>query len=241
MKVTVVGTSCTWFKRNNTSYIIDDDILLDVPEGSYKDIVKNIDIISLKGVLISHLHTDHALDLHIITTRFMRENHGRTTPLKIYAPKGTFDKIIGLHKLFYASDDECEKESYAGKVEFIDIEDGMTFDIGEYNVTVYKVEHGKPESFAFSFKDKNGKVVGFSGDTRVCDNLHKMLDVSNYAFVEMSAVKPHMAHISINEFVELSNKYENVKMFPVHTSDECQEFAIKKGLNYLVDGQELEF
>jgi hypothetical protein len=42
MKVFAVGTSCTWFKRNNTSFIIDDKILFDTPAGSYKDIIKQI-------------------------------------------------------------------------------------------------------------------------------------------------------------------------------------------------------
>ena len=41
MKVLAVGTGCTWFERNNTSFIIDDKILFDTPSGSYKDIIKS--------------------------------------------------------------------------------------------------------------------------------------------------------------------------------------------------------
>ena len=36
MKVNVMGTSCIWFTRNNTSFVIDEEMFLDVPEGSYK-------------------------------------------------------------------------------------------------------------------------------------------------------------------------------------------------------------
>ena len=241
MKVTVIGTSCTWFKRKNTSYLIDDDIVFDVPEGAYKDIINLTDIYKLKCVLISHMHTDHALNLHAITTRFIRENHGREEPLRVYAPKGAFDMLLELNKLFYGSHDETVKESYAGFVEFVELEDGMSFKEGEYTITAHKMEHGRPETFGFTFEDEKKTTVGFSADTKVCESLHKILEKSNFAFVELSAVKPHPTHICCDEFVELLEKYKNVKIYPVHTSDKTQQFAVENGFNYLEDGQVLEF
>ena len=241
MKVTVLGTSCTWFKRNNTSYIIDNDILFDAPQGSYKSIIKEIDIFKLKAIVISHMHTDHVLDLHIITTRVMRENRGRTEPLRIYAPKGLFDKILKLHELFFAADDECDRNSYAGKVEFIDLEDGMTFSESEYNITAYKVEHGKPESYGFTFEDKKGMVVGFSGDTILCDNLYKIIEKSKYAFVEAAAAKVSKTHITLAEYLELREKYPNTEFYPVHTCDECQQYLEDNNLNAVHDGDVFKF
>ena len=243
MKVNVVGTSCTWFKRKNTSYVIDDKFVFDVPEGAYKDVLNIVDdIFNVEAVIISHLHTDHAENLHAIATRFIREKPEGVKPLKVFCPKKTFETLIAFNKLFYGGFDECTPEYYEGKVEFVELEDGMTFSLGEYNVTAYKMFHGEEiESFGFSFEDKKGTVVGFSADTKVCENLHKMLKKSNFAFVEMSAVNKHRTHISINEFVELTKQYPNVKIFPVHTNDECQEYAIKNNLNYLIDGQILEF
>lgn len=241
MKVTVVGTSCTWFKRKNTSFVIDDDIIFDMPEGSYKDIIKLIDIFKTKAVLISHLHSDHCLNLHVVTTRHIRENHGRTEALKVYCPKGTLERLIEMNKMFYSGKDECDASKYEGFVEFVYLEDGMTFKVGEYTVTAYKMEHGLPETYGFTFTDTNGMTVGFSADTRVCDNLHNILNKSKFAFVEMAAVQPHHAHVCTNEFVELVNEHKDTKIYPVHTSDAAQEFAEKNGLNYLQDGQVLEF
>lgn len=243
MKVNVVGTSCTWFKRKNTSYVIDDKIVFDIPEGAYKDVLNIVDdIFNVEAVIISHLHTDHAENLHAIATRYIREKPEGVKPLKVYGPKETLEKLIAFNKLFYGGKDECDEASYVGKVEFISIYDGMTFKLSEYDVTVYKMFHGDEiECFGFSFTDKKGTTVGFSADTTVCENLHKMLQKSNFAFVEMSAVNKHRTHISIPEFVELTKQYKNVKIFPVHTNDECQEYAIKNNFNYLTDGQILEF
>ena len=72
MKVFAVGTSCTWFTRNNTSFIIDDKILFDTPAGSYKDIITKIDILKLDAIFISHFHADHFGDFPVFATRFMR-------------------------------------------------------------------------------------------------------------------------------------------------------------------------
>ena len=53
MKVNVMGTSCTWFTRNNTSFVIDDEMFLDVPEGAYKNLIQVADLEKLKCIFIS--------------------------------------------------------------------------------------------------------------------------------------------------------------------------------------------
>lgn len=239
MKVNVLGTSCTWFKRNNTSYIIDDKIVLDVPAGNYKLINREVDIHSLDCVIISHFHTDHFADMHIIATRIMRRAE-REEKFKIYAPHGVLEKLLAFNKLMYGGPDECNAEDLTRYIEFVELEDGFEFETMGYKVKSLLMNHGQPETFGFIFTDKDGKVVSFSADTAMCDNVHKLLQSADFAFVEMSDLKPSRTHLGADEFVELSKQYKNVKMFPVHTSDRAQEFAIENGLNYLNDGDILD-
>lgn len=239
MRVDVIGTSCTWFTRNNTSYVIDGDIILDTPEGSYKSIIQAMDMEKTRCIFISHLHTDHWLDLHIFTTQTMRFPGSRTEKLRVYAPKGTLDSLIKLNEICIGAPDELDKECVQKWVEFIDLYDGMEIVEGEYNIKVYKMEHGDPETYGFAFKDKNGMVVGFPTDTTVCDNLHKILKQSKYAFLELSAIKPHPKHINIDQFVELSETYKDTKIFVVHTNDKTQKYAEENGFNTLHDMQVL--
>jgi ribonuclease BN (tRNA processing enzyme) len=241
MKVTVVGTSCTWFSRNNTSFIVDDDIIIDVPEGSYKSIVKDIDIFKTKCIFCTHFHTDHFVGVRIIVTQILRNHAGRKEKLRVYGPHGILDKIIEFNKLFLNGKDECSKEETLKYVEFIELEDGMEIKEGNYNITSYKMEHGNVETFGFTFTDKNNTTVGFSADTKPCANLNKILEKSNYAFVELSAKEKSNTHVSIDDFNKLIKKYDKVKIFPVHTSDYCQEYVEKHNLNPLIDGQILEF
>lgn len=238
MKLDVIGTSCTWFERRNTSFILDERALFDVPEGNYKEIIKRINIYDLDFIFISHIHTDHAVDLHIITTRFIREKHGRKNKLRIYAPKEMAETIVKFNTLYNGSEEEKDLKLLKEKIDFIDIYDGLEFEEGNYQIKVKKMDHGKCECFGLIVKDRNsGKVYSFSADSKDCESLRQMLDVSDYAFVDMAATGSSKSHLTDTEFVELSKKYPNCKMFPVHTCDKCQEFAIKNNLNFLEDGQ----
>jgi len=241
MKVFAVGTSCTWFERNNTSFILDDKILLDTPSGSYKDIVRKVDIFKLDGIVISHFHADHFGDFPVFATRFMRESEkrGRTEKLKVYGPKGIFEKLLSLNILLGGGEDECDEKQLKRNIDFIEVFDGDEFELSGYNVKVFDVDHGRTHCLGFVFEDKNGKSVGFSGDTKECEGLHKILKKSDVAFVDMAAFSPAKAHLHKERFVELQKEYSNCKMYPVHTCDECQEFAEKNGLNVLNDSDEI--
>ena len=241
MKVLAVGTGCTWFARNNTSFIIDDKILFDTPSGAYKDIIKYVDIFKLDGIVISHFHADHFGDFPIFATRFMRESErqGRTQKMKIFGPVGLLDKLISLNTVLCGAEDECDADKLKKNIDFIEVDYGSEFELSGYKVKVLKVDHGKTPCQAYLFTDKNGKTVGFSGDTRECDGLHTLLKSSDVAFVDMAATEPVKAHLDSKGFVELQRMYPNCKMIPVHMSDECLEFAEKNGLPVLYDFDEI--
>lgn len=235
MKVRVLGTSCTWYERENTCYLIDDKIMLDFSSGAYKVMIKYVTPFDIDAVLITHQHLDHIGDLRVLLAKTVWFSEKRKSKLKVFSPKGTLQKTIALNKLFYASHEEQSSKLMKKVVDFVDLKDGMTFELGEYFVTVYKMEHGAPETFGFTFKDKSGKVVGFSADTEVCENLHKILSCSDAAFVEVSLSKKRNLHISTDEFVELVKSYPNCKIFPVHTTDDTQNFVEANDLNALHD------
>lgn len=239
MKVHVVGTSCSWFFRNDTSYIIDDSIVFDMPSGSYKDIIKVVNPSAIDSVIISHFHSDHFADLAYLV-KYCMSYGDRKSKLKVYGPKGILSKLIERNTIYDLAYDERSEEEIQKAVEFIEVEDGMSFEVGRYKVNAFKMEHGYAPTLGFTFTDSENKTVGFSADTCYCENLEKILSKSNFAFVEMTLLHKSKAHLSAGEFVELTKKFKNTKMFPVHTTDDSQKFAMENGLNYLEDGQDLE-
>ena len=44
MKVTIVGNMCTWTKELSTSYILNDDVLIDLPQCSFKTLYNDYDL-----------------------------------------------------------------------------------------------------------------------------------------------------------------------------------------------------
>lgn len=243
MIVDVLGTSCTWFKRKNTSFLLDKKIVFDTPAGSYKDLIQLVNIFDLEAVIITHFHSDHFGDLHCIAAQILRhsEKMGRKRKLKIFGPKGIGQRLMEFNKLQECHVRECVLENFEKTIDFIEVENGTKFELDDYIVETYEMEHGIVcYGFVFTSR-KTGKRYGFTADTAVCDNLYKMAENSDYLFADMAAPETgtHKTHTSYDEFVELTKKYPNVAMYPVHTCDENQERAIKEGLNYLEDGQEI--
>lgn len=243
MKVYAVGTSCNWFERNNTSFIIDDCILFDTPNGAYKNIIKymggaNQFVKKTKAIFISHFHSDHFLDLHVIATRFMRESEklGRTEKLKIYGPKGMLGKLIEINTALLCSSDELDKNQLQKHIDFIEVGNGDEFVLENYKVKVFEMDHGTVYSQGYAFSDKNGKVVGFTADTNDCENLRKMLEISSVAFVDVAAMKPAKSHLDVEKYMELEKIHKNCKMFAIHTADDTYKFGKNNGLTVLNDG-----
>lgn len=64
MKVRVIGSGSMWTSYNSASYMIDDDILIDVPNGMCKNLFRmGINPRLIKNVLITHFHGDHYFDM----------------------------------------------------------------------------------------------------------------------------------------------------------------------------------
>lgn len=238
MKVTMVGTGCTWYARNNTSFVLDDNMLFDISSGNYKFIAKHMDIFDINAIFVSHLHADHVGDLIVITTRFIRESsrRGITRKLRIYGPKGVLDLLLNYAVLFHGASDERDVELLKSKIDFIDVFDGYEFEESNYKIRTYKMLHGSMDCYGYSFEDSQGKVVSFSADTSLCDNLEKMLSISNFALVDMAGVTKNINHLDVETFYNLQKTYSNCSMIPVHTSDQSMELAKKYDIKMYNDG-----
>ena len=64
MKVQVVGTGSMWNKNNSACYLVDDNIMVDFPNGACKYLYRlNIVPSSVNNILITHFHGDHFFDI----------------------------------------------------------------------------------------------------------------------------------------------------------------------------------
>ena len=71
MKLKILGSGNIFSKYNSASCLVDDNILIDVPNGTCK-ILKNIGIepCNISKILITHFHGDHYLDMPFLFLPF---------------------------------------------------------------------------------------------------------------------------------------------------------------------------
>ncbi len=211
MKIEVVGSGCTWMKKLSTSFIVDDHIMIDCPQGSFKTMFSQGKLQGIDTVILTHYHSDHWADLHLFV-EFCKKS-GFTEKIKVFAPEGFWEKFEAMTNAF------CLPKTFLYAKEhlaFSKLTNGKVFKVGHINFTAYEVLH-IPNSFGFVAGDGRTSV-GFSGDTAMCDGLIKILKRSKHIFIDMAATATNDKHLSVSEVLNLSKEFENTVFHPIHFS-----------------------
>jgi ribonuclease Z len=125
----------------------------------------------LDALLLTHLHSDHLVDLYQLVVSSWHQ--GRDRPLPVYGPPGTRRYVEGLMALWEPElslriAHEKRPSTDALKVDVTEIAAGQTLAFGGLAVEVVEVDH-KPVRHAFGFVFRaGGCTLALSGDTRRC-------------------------------------------------------------------------
>ena len=94
MKLNIIGSGNIFSKYNSASYLIDNNILIDVPNGTCKTL-KNAgtEPSKVSHILITHFHGDHFLDMPFILLNKIFDN---SEPSNIYCDTTGKDKIYNI-------------------------------------------------------------------------------------------------------------------------------------------------
>ena len=137
-----------------------------------------VPIRTINRVFLTHLHSDHIVQLPDLFLTGWVGQPGRQVPLEVWGPEGTVAMMTALEQAFafdiHVRRDVDEKLSAAAiSVRSHDITEGVVFDEDGVKVTAFLVDHG-PVAPAFGFRvDYRGHSVALSGDTRPSENLAK--------------------------------------------------------------------
>lgn len=155
-------------------------LLFDSGRGATLRLVEaGIPIGSISRVFLTHLHSDHVVDLpDLLLSGWANSATGRRTPLRVWGPTGTVAMMDALQVAFSFDirirrdiDEHYPPEGI--RVVSRDIDEGVVFDEGGVKVTAFLVDH-EPIKPAFGYRvDHRGRSVALSGDTRFSENLIK--------------------------------------------------------------------
>jgi ribonuclease Z len=137
-----------------------------------------IPIRSVSMLFLTHLHSDHVVQIPDLFLSGWVGQPGRMTPLRVWGPEGTASMMANLERAFefdiHMRRDVDEMLSPVGiTVQSHDITEGIVLDEDGVRVTAFVVDH-EPVKPALGYRvDYRGHSVVLSGDTRVSENLIK--------------------------------------------------------------------
>ena len=177
MRLTLLGTGCPVVstERFGPAQVVahqGQTILVDCGSGvTQRLIAAGCSGADLDAVFLTHLHSDHIVDLFQLVISSWHQ--GRDRPQRLFGPRGTAAYLEGLMALWRPELEqriahERRSSTAALELEVTEFEDAAVFTFGDLQVTAVEVEHQPVKhAFGFVFAAAARRLV-VSGDTRRC-------------------------------------------------------------------------
>ncbi|MCA0331246.1 MAG: MBL fold metallo-hydrolase [Actinobacteria bacterium] len=201
MRLTVVGCAGSYPGPDSPAscYLVEHDgaaIALDLGNGAFGALQKHTDVYALDGVVVSHLHADHCLDLtsFYVFRKYHPDGHAPVIP--VLGPTGAADRMARAYDL-------PPEEGMLGEFDFRDHVD--VTEIGPFRITTARVNH-PVETYGIRV-EAGGRSLVFSGDTGICPELVELsrgADVALYeaSFLERYTDVPPNLHLTAKQASE---------------------------------------
>lgn len=180
MQLTLLGTGCpaVHADRYGPAQIVrhgDTTLLVDCGSGVTQRMAQaGISGRDVDAVLLTHMHTDHIIDLFQLVISSWHQ--GRDRPQRVFGPPGTYRYVDGLVSLWQTEMEqrikhERRQSALALQTEVTEIKPGEEVEFGAMRVRAVEVDH-KPvrHAYGYVFETDEAKLA-ISGDTRPCDAL----------------------------------------------------------------------
>jgi ribonuclease BN (tRNA processing enzyme) len=234
LRITVLGKSPSWQDAGGacSGYLIETDetkVMLDCGNGVFGKLRERIDYTELDGVIISHLHADHFLDL--VPYSYALIYAPKQQPVAVHTWDGTehparprlvappnaqetFRRVVGS----WGNDDLIESafriEEYAP---------GETVEVGDITATFHPVPHFV-ETFAVRISSDGGGDFVYSADTRPGVEIVEAARDADLLFIEGTLPRPertgNRGHLTPEEAGAHAREAGARRVVITHISDE---------------------
>lgn len=236
MKIKVIGTGAIYTKYNSACTLINNELIVDMPNGTLKQLLKmNIKPENIKTIIITHLHGDHTADLPFFfeyVFEFLKDKREIT----VIGLKGIKNKIVELSNAYnFENEEEINKNFNLKYIEFK--EEKENANILDYKIEAVKVIHGK-EKIAYGYIIN--QKLGFTGDCGMCDGAKYIFKNSKIVVSDCSSKNINNTHLDIDEIKQIK---DNAKVYCTHMVDRTRERLQKENIeNFIIgkDGDEFE-
>ncbi len=191
MRVTVVGCAGSFPGPDSPAscYLLSAEhegrtwqLLLDLGNGALGPLQRHVRLRDLDGVVLSHLHPDHCMDLCglYVAQKYCPHCPDQHPRIPVHAPEGAAERMALAYGL-------GEPEGMTGEFDFRTMVDREPFRVGPFTVTPHRVNH-PVEAYGLRV-EADGAVLAYTGDTDACEALLPLmrdadLVLADSAFVE---------------------------------------------------------
>ena len=234
----MLGKSPSWQDAGGacSGYLIqqgETTVLLDCGNGVFGKLRQRVDYTEVDGVLISHLHADHFLDLVPYSYALTYAPRQQPVPVhtwpgtdsparpRLVAPPGareTLRRVVGA----WGNEDLVEKafelEEYAA---------GAEVTVGEITASFHPVPHFI-DTFAVNVRaEGTGAKLSYSADTSPCEEIVEIARDADLMIVEATLPRPERTgvrgHLTPEEAGEHAKRAGAKRVVITHISDELGE------------------
>lgn len=232
MNIKFIGTGSMISNDNQASYLVNNNIMVDFPQGTMKILKKNNLNEQIKYIFITHTHADHFFDLPFIILDFYQ----RKQKLNIVICKKDRKKVLKLLKLGFPG---LFYEFLLNKtINFIDNKRPIKID--NLTISSYKTVHGVMKNcFGYIFKYNDKKLV-FTGDTTICDNLLDNIKDADYLICDVTNKIGNNFHLGVDDIKQFLNEYKNLKIIPSHMGKNSKKELLEIKNQNLIIKEDME-
>ena len=189
-------------------------VLLDCGYGVVGRLRGVVDPLGLTGVVIGHLHADHALDLAAL--RYLHPWPGRTEDRPaVWLPPGGRSHLDGLAAVM--SERPSFFEDAFDVREYID---GVAFQLGGISVTPRATQHYVP-AYAMSVSDPEGARLVYCGDSGPTESLAAIAQDADLLVEEATLAsaaddEPRRGHSTAGEAIDIAIRARATRLLLTH-------------------------
>lgn len=216
MKVELIGTGAIYVKYNSACTLINDNMIVDMPNGTLKQLLKTgHNPEKIRTMLITHLHGDHTSDIPFFL-KYVYRFSKVTDELTIIGPKGLEDKVTELFSVYKFENKKEIEETMNLKFIELDQED---ITINQYKIRSILVSHGNEKpALGYIINDS----LGLTGDSTICFGVEKIVENSKITIADTSYLEGDSCHMGVDNIKYLISKYDK-QIVATHLRDTTRE------------------
>lgn len=230
MKIELIGTGAIYTKYNSACTLINEDMIVDMPNGTLKQLLKkNYSPEKIKIILITHMHGDHIADVPFFL-KYVYNFRKINNEIVVIGPRGIENKIVQLFEA-YNFDDRKEIEQ-AMKIKYIELEQESSIinNINDYKIQSILVSHGEEKpAYGYVVND----LVGLTGDSGICNGVEKIVKNSKVTIADTSLLEGNSSHMGIDNIKYLTEKYVK-QIITTHLRDTTRERLKNDDINNIL-------